>query len=181
MADDIDTGSGLHAIVDRVLRCLEFVAMGIATVFLLITMVLMSLDALLRYALNRPISFQLTLTEDIFLVGIICMALAWGFRTGGYIRIVGVAALLPPRQREWLLRIGLLASGAYVAVLCWESWKQFLPDLMSGAVKFGVIDYPVWLSHVWVPVGLGLLAARVLLLALGPAGNLSPEHNPAEV
>jgi len=180
MIDDADLATGVLRPLDRALRALELMAILIAAALLLITMVLISADALLRYAFDNPLVFQLTLTEDYLLVGIIMMALSWGFRTGGYIRISGLANMLPAGPRVLLLRAGVLVSAGYAAVLAWQSWGHFWPAFVSGELKFGVIDWPVWLSHVWVPTGLGLLAIRLLLTAFGPVQNLHVEHDPAE-
>lgn len=170
----------VHGVLDRGLRVLELAALMIASAFLLTTMLLVSLDSLMRYALNKPLLFQYTLTEDYLLVGLITMSLAWGFRTGGYIRINGLAAFLPPRAAEWLLRAGLLFSAAYIAALGWKAGQEFLKTALTGEAKIGVIAWPVWASWIWLPLGLGLLALRLLLTAAGPARDLHADHEPSE-
>lgn len=180
MSDDAIVGEGAYGAIDRVLRVFEFIALLVAAAFLLAAMLLISADALFRYIFNNPLVFQLTVTEDYLLIGIVMMSLAWGFRTGGYIRISGLANLLPAVSRNLLLRAGVLASAGYAAVLCWQSWGHFWSAFITSEVKYGVIDYPVWLSHVWVPTGLGLLALRLTLTAVGPVQNLNVEHDPTE-
>lgn len=170
----------VYSTLDSWLRALELIALVIAAALLLTTMLLVSLDALMRYALNKPLLFQYTLTEDYLLIGLITMSLSWGFRTGGYIRINGVAAFLPPRAAEFLLRTGLLFSGLYIAALGWKAGQEFLKTAITGEAKIGVIAWPVWASWVWLPLGLGLLALRLLLTAAGPARDLHAEHEPSE-
>lgn len=174
------TGSGLHRALDRSLRYLELGALAIAAVFMLATMLLVSFDALLRYMFNAPLLFQYTLTEDYLLVGLVCLSLSWGYRTGGYIRINGVATLLPPRLAEWIVRAGLLFSAGYVATLGWKGGEEFVKSYISGEAKIGAVAWPVWASWIWIPVGLGLLTLRLLLAAFGPAEDLDHEHEPAE-
>jgi TRAP-type C4-dicarboxylate transport system permease small subunit len=170
----------IYNAVDRALRIFEFASVLIAAGFLLITMVLVSSDALLRYAFNAPLAFQYTLTEDYLLIGIIVMAMSWGFRTGGYIRIAGLAALLPSQLMNFLIRAGILVSSAYVGVLAWTAGRRFVAVFMSNEAKIGVIDWPTWLSWIWIPVGCGLLALRLVLIAFGPEKDLHAEHEPVE-
>jgi|TARA_R110002126_G_scaffold86592_1_gene209006 TRAP-type C4-dicarboxylate transport system permease small subunit len=179
-ASDPKLPKRLYHALDEALCRLELIALLIAATFLLTTMVLVSLDSLMRYALNKPLLFQYTLTEDYLLVGMITMSLAWGFRTGGYIRITGVAAFMPPRVAEWLLRAGLMFSAAYIATLGWKAGQEFLKTAITGEAKIGVFAWPVWASWIWIPLGLGLLALRLLICAAGPAQNLHSEHEPTE-
>lgn len=172
--------SRVHGLLDRCLRPVEDAAAIIGGSMMLVAMILSSLDALMRYALNAPLTFQYHLTENYLMVGLVAMPLAWGFRTGGYIRIEGLIHALPGRASDWVLRAGLLVSSIYIAVLAWTAGKHFLDVYRSGEVHFGVIDWPVSWSWIWVPVGCGLLALRLLLMAFGPAGELAGKHDAAE-
>lgn len=182
MTDSANTSVYLraHRGVDTVLRWVETLAMLIAAVFLLLIMVLVSLDATLRYAVNMPLAFQYPLTEDYLLIGLVCFTLAWGFRTGGYIRINGIAARLPPLFAQVLLRVGLLVSAGYIGALAWKSNQFFLGLVATGERNIGTLSMPVWISWVWVPVGLGLLFLRLVICAIGPADELHAEHEPSE-
>ena len=166
--------AAIHAAADRGLRALEFIALLVASALLLTAMALVSADALLRYAINAPLTFQYTLTEDYLLVGLLMMAMPWGFRTGGFIRIDGLAGKLPPRFADALIRAGLIASAGYIGVLAWTAGEHWHRAWTAGEAKIGVIDWPVHLSWIPVPVGLSLLAIRLALTALGPAAGLAP-------
>ena len=114
------------------------------------------------------------------LVMIVTLSLSWGFRTGGYIRIGGAAKALPPAATRLLIRAGLLASTAYVGALAWKSAETFLKLFATGEAGLGAIQLPVWVSWIWVPIGLGLLFLRLLLTTFGPVGGLETEHDPEE-
>jgi TRAP-type C4-dicarboxylate transport system permease small subunit len=166
---------GLHGALDRALRPVEALAAIIGGVMMLAAMTLTALDAILRYSINAPLVFNFYLTEKYLLVGMIMMPMAWGFRTGGFIRLMGVAPLLTTEARYLLFRAGLFVSFIYVAVLAWLSWVYFLDTYRRGLVQMGIIDWPVYWSWIWVPVGLFLLALRLLLTAVGPATQLDGE------
>lgn len=173
-------GSALYRVLDPPLRLLENVAVVVAGLLMLIAMVLVSADALLRYLVNAPLTFQYYLTEKYLMVGLVCLSLAWGFRTGGHIRIEGLVQHLPKALSNAVLRVGLLVSAGYIAVLGWLGGKHFLHAFRLDEVVIGVFDWPVAWSWVWIPLGCGLLALRLLLTALGPTAKLHEKHEHAE-
>lgn len=157
---------------DKAVRIAENACAILAGVILLFMMVIVSLDAIFRYAFQAPIAWQYTLTEDYLMVAVVALSLSWGFRTGGFIRISGFAGAVPPMVRVVIYRAGLVLSFLYVLALAWTGGKTFLRVWTSGEVKIGVIDWPVYLSWVWVPIGCGLLAIRVLLMSVAPSSEL---------
>lgn len=157
-----------HGGVDRALRVVEAGAAVVAGLVLLAIMVLVSLDAVLRHVFAAPLTFQLTLTEDYLLVAMAMLALPWGYRRGGTIQVRLVLDLCRPAFTKIVVRLGLAAASVYLSALAWWSWGKFHEALTFDEVKMGVIDWPVAWSWVWIPIGCGLLAARVLLDAIAP-------------
>jgi TRAP-type C4-dicarboxylate transport system permease small subunit len=166
------TAGGLFGTLDACLRPLELIAAIIAGVMMLAAMVLTSFDALLRYGFDAPLTFNYYLTENYLMIGMLTMPLAWGFRSGGYIRVLGLTQLVRPALRDMMLRAGLVLSSAYVAALAWFAGVRFLENYRRGAVDMGIIDWPLSWSWIWVPVGLTLLALRLLATAIGPGHDL---------
>jgi TRAP-type C4-dicarboxylate transport system permease small subunit len=169
--------AGLHARLDRALGWLENTAVVVAGCAMVAAMLLTAVDAIARYAFNSPLTFQQYLTENYLMVALVTLALPWGFRTGGYIRIESLLLMLPKPIAMTVMRAGLLASAAFVAVLAWMAGGHYLEAYRSNAVQFGEIDWSVSWSWVWVPIGCGLLAARLLLTALGPPQRLRAAHS----
>lgn len=169
----------IYGALDRALQRIEAAAAIVGGIFMLSAMVLTSADAIMRYAFNAPLTFNYYLTEKYLLVGLMTMPMAWGFRTGGYIRIVFLSAALPAIARHLLVRLGLLVSCAYVTMLAWLSGVHTLEVYISGDVQMGVIDWPVYLSWIWLPIGLGLLAIRLLFIAIGSAATLQEAEGTA--
>lgn len=165
-------GGKLHALLDRSLCWMENVAAAFAGAIMLLAMVLVSLDALLRYIFGAPLTFQYYLTEKYLMVGMVALSLSWGFRTGGYIRIEGLVQALPRGLLVSILRAGLVLSAGYIATLAWLGGAYFLSAVRKNEVVMGVIDWPVSWSWVWIPVGCGLLTLRLLLVATGPDAGL---------
>lgn len=159
---------GLHRRVDTFFQWVELAATGLAGIMVLAAMVLTSLDVFMRYVFHSPLVFNYHLTEFYLMVGMMALPMAWGFRTGGYIRVMALAGALPPTPREILLRAGIAVSLAYAGLLTWLTAGETLEYYQRGDVNMGVIDWPVWLSWLAIPVGLALLSVRLLLILVQP-------------
>lgn len=167
---------GIRGQLGRAYRFVEDTAAVIGGVMMLTAMVLTSLDAILRYTISSPLVFVSYLMQYYLLVGMLTMPMAWGFRTGGYIRISFLAARIPQPSRSIMLRAGMFLSGVYSLLLAWLGGRHYWDVFERGDVQMGVIDWPVSWSWIWVPIGMGLLAIRMFLISVGPADGLYPDE-----
>ena len=159
----------LHQRLDRVLCRVEGLALVIAGVAIVAAMLLVSADALLRYVFAAPLAFQLHVSEFYLLPASLTMALAWGYRTGGAIQIEFLVQALPDWLVNPLTRIGLIAASGYMAYIAWRGYLVFARAFARNEVVMGVFDWPVSLSWVWIPLGCGLLALRLIMDAVAPS------------
>ncbi|MBJ3776907.1 TRAP transporter small permease [Acuticoccus mangrovi] len=169
--------TGFIAPVDGALRAVENLLAVIAGAVLAGTMVLVTTDAVSRHLFSAPLTFQFTLTESYLMVAGIALALPWGYRAGGRIRIALLLATLPPQVQHLLFRIGNIIALPYLAVLCWLSAEKTYTAFANQEYTMGIIDWPVGWSWIWVPIGLAVLTLRVFVDTLRPvvAADLS-EH-----
>lgn len=158
----------VHARLDAVLCRIELGALVVAGIAIVSAMLLVSADAMLRYLFSAPLAFQLHVSEYYLLPASLMMAMAWGYRTGGAIQIGVLMAVLPERLAGPLTRLLVGVSAVYMAYLAWRSSLIFLRALRRNEVVMGVLDWPVSLSWIWVTLGCGLLAARLLMDAVAP-------------
>ena len=158
----------LHTGLDGVLVRLENAAAIGAGIAMLVIVVLVSADVVMRYVFSSPLTFQFHLVKFYLLVALVMLGLPWGYRNGGAIQIRLLFAMASQRVADPIQRIGLLAAAVYLFVLAYEGWEGFLDAYLGARVVMGVIDWPVAWSWVFVPIGCGLLALRVLLDALAP-------------
>jgi TRAP-type C4-dicarboxylate transport system permease small subunit len=147
----------------------------LAGIALVVAVLLVSANALSRHVLSAPIEFQLELTQSYLLVMLITLALPWGFRQGGFIRITLFSGLFGPRWWQRIYQVGLLFSCAYLSVLGYEAFVVFADAWVKRHMIMGIIDWPVAWSWVWIPIGCWLLALRTFLMALG-AGEQPEGH-----
>lgn len=161
-----------YGALETALRRVEDLAAMIGGLMMVVSMVMTSADALLRYTVGSPLTLAFYLNEKYLLVAMLSLPLAWGFRQGGYIRFVAILAALPKHVGDMLLRVGLIAGAIYVAMLGWFVGVRAFEAFAKNTVQMGIIDWPIGWSLVWVPIGLALLTVRVLVTALGDAEGL---------
>lgn len=149
------------------LTYIENIAAVVAGIALVVAVLLVSANALTRHLLAMPIEFQLELTQSYLLVMLITLALPWGFREGGFIRITLLSELLGDSVWHWIFKVGLVSSSIYLALLGFEAGVVFVDAWVKRHMIMGVIDWPVAWSWIWIPIGCWLLALRTLLMALG--------------
>jgi len=151
------------AMLDGALRVVENGLAVIAGAILAGTMVLVTVDAVSRHFFSAPLSFAFTLTEAYLMVAGISLALPWGYRSGGRIRIALLTDNLSERMQRGLFRSGSVLALPYLAAMCWLSAGKTFEAFANDEYTMGLIDWPVGWSWIWVPIGLGFLTLRVLL------------------
>lgn len=145
-----------HALV-RVENALA--ALSLVSAFAM--MLLVSADAVSRYLFNAPLQIQYEFTTYYLMVISILPALSWTYRLQGHVRVNLVELSMPTGVRiAWRL-IALGLSFVLFAAITWYSGAFAYEVWADGDALFGVIDWPVWMARIWVPLGTGVLAIRL--------------------
>lgn len=160
--------ASFHHRIEKGLARIEVISASLAGCAVIVMMALVALNALMRYFFASPISFQYHVTQYYLLVITALMALPWGYRVGGAIQMRLVLDKLPHCVVGPITRLGLAASSAYMLALAWEGYLKFHEALVGNEMIMGVIDWPVAWSWIWVPMGCGLLAIRLVVDATAP-------------
>lgn len=147
----------------KALEALENLTSWIAGACVFVMMVLVSSDAIGRYAFQAPLKFQFDFTTYYLMVIVGVLALAWGERNGSMIRIKAATRFLPAHLHSYLYAFNNAVAAAVFAAMTYASGERTLETYRDGDVLFGVIDWPVWLSNVWVPIAAGALTLRLLV------------------
>ena len=121
--------------------------------------VLVSLDVLLRYFLDRPLLFVDELAS-LLQVLVIFGGLAHTFLVGGHVRVDLVTAHVPPLVRAWLRMVTLGLGLVFVGVVAWVTMQSALTAYRYGRVS-AVMLYPLWIPMLLIPIGLLLLGAAM--------------------
>lgn len=148
--------------MNQVLIKIEGIACYVAGACVVVMMVLVTVDALGRYFFASPLRFQFELTTHYLMVAASLLGFAWGKRQGAFIKLTGAGRLLGTTGRNWLAAFNNIIAAVLFALATWYSAERAWSAFQAGDTYFGVIDWPVWLAEILVPIGCGLLTLRLL-------------------
>lgn len=148
--------------LDRLIRPLEKAAMAVAGCCVVGIMVVVSIDALSRYAFKAPLPITFELVTYYLLLAAVYLALSGTFQQGDHIHIDLVQRRLPRRVRAAVDALGSLLAIAVFALIVSGSWAHMVEAYRGKEFIPGVIVWPVWLSYLPIVVGCALLVLRLL-------------------
>jgi C4-dicarboxylate transporter DctQ subunit len=145
--------------------------------------VLICVDVLMRYGLNRPILGAIEIIEYA-LVYITFLGASWAVPRGAHIDIdVVVRAMSKPWQRICALLSNLTSLGVAVVLTIFgasTTWTAYARHMFKPTM----LEIPGWIVLIIIPVGSALLALRFLHETIVCAeaiasGRDLPRHEPA--
>lgn len=147
--------------MSRTINLFDQIFIRIAQLSLLVMMLSISADALGRYAFNRPLQGSFEFTSLYLMVIVTFLAMPASYSAGGMVRLDILSA--PLSRIPWHLseRINTFAGAAVFGFIAWHSGHEALEKFISRDTTFGVIQFPMYWSYVWVPLGCGLMAIRL--------------------
>lgn len=156
-------------ILEKGLSALDRICLAVAQLAIFVMMLSITADALGRYFFNRPLQGSFEFTTLYLMVILTFLGLPATYASGGHIRLDVL--------RPWLMRIpgnpverlnSLIAAGVF-GFLAWYSGIEAISKFVERDATFGVIQFPLYWSYVWVPVGCGLLALRLAVEVIFPS------------
>ena len=139
-----------------------------AALCLLVMMATISIDALGRF-MGSPLQGTYEFTELYMMVIVAFLPLARSVVTGGQVRmelLVPVLEKVPGRAVYRLTMI--LALGSFLLLL-WVAVPEALDNIEARETSFGLIQWPLYASYIWMPIGVSLLCLRLLSEIIRPS------------
>lgn len=154
--------------LESVLSLFDRLFLIVAQIAMALMMLSISADSLGRYLFNRPLTGSYEFTSLYLMVIITFLAIPATYASGGHIRLDILRerlARVPGRPFE---RINALLAVAVFGFLTWHAGGAAITKFIERDTSFGVIQFPLYWSYVWVPVGCGLLSVRLALEIVFP-------------
>ncbi len=183
-------GKGLDAF-DQLTFKIENGVRVIVVVVTVFVMFLISCDALARYLFNAPLFFTLDLVSHFLLPMIMLISAGSLLRRARHISVDFFAGLLPFRLYQFLIGVCFVAMLPVFWVMTIKVVEKSYESFVNDIVAIGIVPWPFWVEQAIYAVCLGILAMRVLHIALtnlvaALSGNaemgvsLLPNHDHAE-
>jgi TRAP-type C4-dicarboxylate transport system permease small subunit len=128
------------------------------------------------------LSIRLTWAQELCIYLFVWMAkfgAAYGVRTGIHVGVDVLVNRLPTRARHRMILFGLFCGVVFTAFVGWLGTRLVAYLFFSGQVS-AVLEVPMWLVYLCVPLGSFLMCFRFLQVAahFSKTGTL-PHYDPA--
>ena len=117
-----------------------------------------------RYVFQQSIYFSEELNEFLIVI-VTFMGLGYATRKGIHIRMSAIYDVLPKRIRKFLMIIITATTAVMMAVLAWYALEYVQKVAARGRVT-PALQIPLYLTYIWVIVGLALASLQYLLTAI---------------
>jgi TRAP-type C4-dicarboxylate transport system permease small subunit len=161
--------------LERNLRTLDLIAglMSRASVwFAWICLWAMMLIILIDITGRRFLGHSTQTADELsgyFLVVITFIGAAYTLRQGRHISVDLLQEHISPKANRILSIFTSVFALAFIVIMIWYSLKLSLSSLKFGSLSGTMLNTPMWIPQIVVPVGLSILALAALRLIFSPA------------
>lgn len=117
-----------------------------------------------RYVFNQSIYFSEELNEFLIVI-VTFMGLGYATRKGIHIRMSAIYDALPRRLRKTLMIVIASCTAVMLGLLAWFA-LEYVQKVASRGRITPALQMPLYLSYIWVVIGLALASFQYLLTAL---------------
>ena len=117
-----------------------------------------------RYVFNQSIYFSEELNEFLIII-VTFMGLGYATRKGIHIRMSAIYDALPLKMRKGLMVIIAATTAVVMGVLAWYA-LEYVQKVASRGRITPALQVPLYLTYIWVVVGLALASFQYLLTAI---------------
>jgi TRAP-type transport system small permease protein len=125
-------------------------------------MLLISIDAVVRYFLNHPITGTYEITEEYLMVALVFLALSNTYTHGGHVRVTLFLRFIPSSVKLPVNILFALLGTAFFALLTYGGWNIFIRAVHEREFSDGLLQYPLAPAYFLIPLGSGLLCIRLI-------------------
>jgi len=151
----------------------------VAQAAILAMMITICTDSLGRYLFNRPLRGSYEITSLYLMVILVFMAMPATYATGGHIRLDLLRSLLARVPGMIFERLNAALAACAFGLLAWYAGGEAIDRFVYRRTTLGIIQFPLYWSYVWVPVGCGLLSLRLAIEVVFPQRPPESGHTPS--
>lgn len=148
----------------RIVTGIENAFAALAALALGLMLLVMVVEVVMRYALSAPLGWTVGFVQDYLMVAVFFLGLSYSYRTGAHVTIDFLYQRCGPRGRLAMSLTGQVLSFALFALIFGagiaataHAWSLHEIPAPGG----GALSWPTWTSHVFVPLGTGVLLLRL--------------------
>ncbi|MCB1396659.1 MAG: TRAP transporter small permease [Rhodobacteraceae bacterium] len=147
----------------RAITWLEQLSLGVAVVTGILMMLIVSYDAISRYAFNAPLPWAFEIITNYMLIIALYMALSATFTNGDHINIDLFRILMPGWLRARLDTVWGLMSAVAFGLVAYGAWREMMRAIARNAFLPGYFTWPLWVAYLPILIGAGILVLRLVV------------------
>lgn len=157
------------AVIDKI----SWFACMTGAVLMAATGVMLTYEVIARYFFIRPTIWAAELSQLCLIWGCL-LAMAYLLKARRHITVNAVTSLLPARAQKIAVAIALTVVIVFSLIVTIWGWDIFHDSFSRGRTTGSLLNLPIWIAELSVPVGFGLLAVQGLVeLIRLPSSDLS--------
>ncbi|MBP2075856.1 TRAP transporter small permease [Oceanobacillus polygoni] len=145
---------------------LEVLSLRLSQVALVIMMLLTTSDAVSRYIFNQSIVGAYEITEMYVMVALVFLSMSFVKKVDGHIRLDILFEKFPIKVQHFLDAFYSLLAAAMFFFIGLRGLNMTLEAIQYQYVAAGLINLPLWLSYIWLPIGSFLFVIRLLISSI---------------
>jgi TRAP-type C4-dicarboxylate transport system permease small subunit len=153
--------------IDAVLSAIENVCGVLAALSLGAIMLIVASDVGLRYLAGRPWPWAYDVVSIYLTVAVFYLALSRTLREHGHISVDLLRPRMSIRLRNAFDLLICVLSAAFFAIIAVLTTRLALSQYEGSEVISSYVDWPTWISTLFVPIGTALIILRIAVSAIG--------------
>lgn len=151
----------------------------LGAVLMAATGAMLTYEVIARYFFIKPTVWAAELSQMCLIWGCF-LAMAHLLSVRRHITVNAVTGLLPDAAQRICARLSLIVVIVFSVIVGWYGFDIFYDSFVRGRTTGSLLNLPVWITELSVPVGFGLLALQgvvelIRLPGTGPA-SLGATH-----
>lgn len=158
--------SSLGGPSDRIYQAIAGTSKYLAFVSLLVMMAVMVAEVAMRYFLNEPLGWNISLIEKILLPGLVFLGLPWAYTVGAHVAAELVYDRLPGSVQlalDWVARALLLLCAM---ALAYGGWLAAAEAFSLGSVPpplSSQVPVSTWIWRSFMPIGASMMVVLLII------------------
>jgi C4-dicarboxylate transporter DctQ subunit len=134
---------------------------GLASALFVFAGAMLTYEVVARYFFTKPTSWAAELSQMCLIWGTL-LAMAYLLSKRQHIQVDAVVQLLPTYLVRIVDVVVLIIVGVFAAVVTWYGFEIFYDSFTRGRTTGSLLNIPIWIVELAVPVGFFLLTTQCL-------------------
>lgn len=134
----------------------------IASVLFVVAGAMLTYEVVARYYFIKPTRWAAELSQMCLIWGSL-LAMAWLLRQRNHIQVDAVVRLLPAPVTRVLDSLVMIIIAVFSGITAWYGFLIFHDSFVRGRTTGSLLDLPIWITELAIPVGFVMLLVQALL------------------